>query len=127
MNKNVVLFCVTAIAITVIGVGGWIAATGYDLDRTLGWVGTTIGPAMLTLVNLLMTKRVKDDTEQVMEDTVQVKADTESVRLRTNGVLDQLFGRVRTLEQRAGLTPPVPGAAPAVTRDPTGDPPADSG
>lgn len=113
MNRNVVAVCVTAIVITVLGIGGWIAASGNDLDRTLGWIGTTIGPALLTLVNVLMTKRVKDDTE--------------TVKARTNGVLDQLFGRVRTLERRAGLTPPVPGAAPAVTRDPTGDPPADSG
>jgi len=120
MNKNVAVLCVTAIVITVVGVGGWIAANSSDLDRILGWIGTTIGPLLLTLVNVLMTKRVKDDTEQVKEDA-------QTVKLRTNGVLDQLFGRVRTLERRAGLNPPVPGAAPAVTRDPTGDPPADSG
>ncbi len=106
--KVVVVICVTAIVITILGIGGWVIAAGYSAERGLGWIGTNIGPVVLLLVNLLVTKTVKDDTRVV--------------RHRTNGVLDQLFGRVRTLEQRAGVAPPAPDAAPDVTRDPRGGP-----
>lgn len=101
MNKNVVVVCVTAIVITIVGIGGWVVAMGYDTDRALGWIGTNVGPVLLILVNILMTKRVKDDTQ--------------TVKVRTNGVLDQLFTRLRRLEGQGGPTPPVPGTAPTVT------------
>lgn len=103
-NKNLLIACVTGIVITVLGVGAFVIAMGYDTDKGLGWIGTQIGPAILTLVTLLAVKRVKDDTA--------------FVRKRHNGVLDQVFDRLREVEQRTGVAPPVPpsDARPAVTR-----------
>lgn len=99
MNKNVVAICVTAIVISVIGVAGWVVATGTDADRILGWAGTTIGPLIAGLAAYIRVARVADDVN--------------TVKQRTNGILDELFTRVRKLE---GPNPPMPGAAPTVTR-----------
>lgn len=111
VNKNVVVICLTAIAISVIGVAGWIVFVGGDSERITGWVGTTIGPLILGLANYLKTAHVSDDVRVV--------------RKRTNGTLDLVFERLRALEGRAGPNRPTPGAAPAVTHeDAEGGPPS---
>lgn len=110
INRNVVLLCATAIVVTCLGVVGWIAASGTDTERILGWAGTTIGPLIAGIAAYIRVDRVHTDTQQIKE--------------QTNGTLVILESRLVALEEAAGLSSPPSTEAPDVTRDLTGRPPA---
>lgn len=46
MNKTIVLICMTAIVVSLIGVIGWILSTGGDPERIIAFAGTTVGPLL---------------------------------------------------------------------------------
>jgi hypothetical protein len=110
MNKTVTAVCVTAVLIAIIGVVGWITYVGADTGRLAWGIGAIVGPLLMTGANFLKTSQVRDDTS--------------TVRHRTNGPLDEVFTRLRKIENLlVSVTPPVPDA-PAVTRDTEGRPPS---
>jgi hypothetical protein len=113
MNRNVVVICLTAIAVSIVGVVGAAAFSNGDPERIIMWGGTTLGPLIAGIAAYLRVDKVGTDMEVVKH--------------RTNGVLDRVFERLRALEQAGPEGPPAPGAAPAVTHGTEERPPAAPG
>lgn len=78
----------TAIVISLVGVLGWILATGGDPDRIIGWAGTTVGP----LLGILMLVIRGDQTHAAVME----------VKEQTNGNFTELAHEIELLRARVG-------------------------
>jgi hypothetical protein len=85
VNKTVALVCIAAVAITLLGLVGWVQYLGGDVERILGWSGTTIGPLLGSFAAILATRNVHRVAE--------------TVRIQTNGTMKDMGERIEQLEK----------------------------
>jgi hypothetical protein len=106
VNKTVVALCIAACLISLMGLVGWVSYTGGDVERILGWSGTTLGPLIGVFGAVLMTKRVNDtvkstqqDVKSTQEDVEETKGHVKVIRVQTNGKMTAFGERLDALER----------------------------
>lgn len=99
VNKTVVALCIAACLISLMGLVGWVSYTGGDVERILGWSGTTLGPLIGVFGAVLMTKRVNDTVKTTQEDVKTTKGHVQVIRVQTNGKMTAFGERLDALER----------------------------
>lgn len=90
INKTVALVCIAAIAITLMGLVAWTQYLGGDVERILGWSGTTLGPLLGSFGAILATRNVHKVASAAKEDIHVVKILANGKMRRMGERLDQL-------------------------------------
>lgn len=92
MNKTVVMVCITAIIVAVIGLVGWVSYAGGDIERILGWSGTILAPLILSVASLVKVTQVNTHMEEA-------KQDIRVVKVQTNGKMRDFGDRLDAAEK----------------------------